>query len=219
MTDHKSKPSNTVSRAPWLTGLAVLIALIGAATSWWFYRDQQAHVPHPEAALFQHLDESRVLFADVLRSQDSEAAVASVLEAASMTVQRAVIARPPSPRYPPRRMATLTVRGYKHLDCEGVLTLEFFNDRLMEADFRPDDAALYAPRLHRALPGLKRNRTGQAEWVEAPLRVWSNVDLAKSKVGRSLGSEGLVIWQDLRLIAQRDDWDARFGSIPIPAAR
>lgn len=114
-------------------------------------------------------------------------------------------------------MVTLTVEGYPHLGTAGVLVLEFFNDRLMEVDFRPDDPSRYTARLHREYPLLKRGRTGHAEWRTSMLRIWSTVDLAKSKVGRTLGSEGVVLWQDLRLIQQRDDWDARFGHIPVPA--
>lgn len=197
--------------------IAAAIALAGLAAAWWFYQAQQLTPVHPETLSFQQLDESRVLLADVFRSQDSEAAIATALEAAGLRVERSVLARPPSPRYPPRRIASFSVLGYQHLACEGRLVLEFFNDRLMEADFRPDDPACYAARLRRAYPGLSSIGTGHAEWLAPPLRIWSSVDLARSKVGRSLGSEGLVLWQDMRLIAQRDDWDARFGSIPVPA--
>ena len=199
--------------------MAAAIVLIGIGCAWWFQQAHQAPQSHPETALFRSIEEPRVSLAEAFRSYDSEAAVATALEAAGLSVQRKVLERPFNPRHPPRRAASFTVNGYQHLDCEGVLVLEFFNDRLMEADFRPDDPGRYAPRLHRAVPGLERDRTGHAEWVAAPLRVWSTVDLAKSKVGRTLGSEGVVLWQDMRLIAQRDDWDARFGHIPVPASK
>ncbi|MDO9452868.1 MAG: hypothetical protein Q7J29_08405 [Stagnimonas sp.] len=199
--------------------LAGAILLVGIAVTWWFMHARRPPPPHPETALFRHIEEPRVVLADVFRSYDSEAAVATPLEAAGLTVIRKVQQRPEDPRYPLRRMATFTVLSYKHLDCEGTLILEFFNDRLMEADFRPDDAARYAPRLRRAYPILRSTGTGHAEATAAPLRMWSSVELAKSKVGRSLGTEGMVLWQDLRLIAQRDDWDARYGTIPIPSNR
>jgi len=202
-----------------LRWLAVAIVAVGVWAAWWFGHSRQPPAAHPETAAFRAIEPERVTLADVFRSYDSEAAVATTLEAAGLTVQRKLLERPTDPRHPPRRAMTFTVFGYKHLDCEGTLVLEFFNDRLMEADFRPDDAARYAPRLRRALPQLKGIGTGHAEFTAAPLRVWSSVDLAKSKVGRTLGSEGVVLWQDLRLIAQRDDWDARFGHIPIPAPR
>lgn len=199
--------------------LAAAIVMVGVGSAWWFHNARQVAEAHPETALFRRIEEPRVMLADVFRSQDSEMAVSTPLEAAGLSVKRTVLERPPNPLHPPRRSTTLTVSGYKHLDCEGTLVLEFFNDRLMEVDFRPDDAARYAPRLRRAVPGLRGIGTAHTEYVQAPLRVWSSVDLAKSKVGRTLGSEGIVLWQDLRLIAQRDDWDARYGHIPVPAPR
>lgn len=168
---------------------------------------------------FRAIESERVMLAELFRSYESEEAVATPLEAAGLTVQRKLLERPFDPRHPPRRAMTMTVAGFQHLDTEGTLVLEFFNNRLMEVDFRPDDAARYAPRLRRAVPELRNIGTGHAEYEAPPLRVWSSVDLARSKVGRTLGSEGVVLWQDLRLIAQRDDWDARFGHIPIPAPR
>lgn len=204
-----------MSRKPLLL-LAGVIVLIGIGCAWWFQQLHRSPILQPEAELFGRIEEPRMAFAEVFRSYDSEAAVTTVLEAAGLAVQTKVTERPFSTRYPPRRIASLTVQGYKHLDCEGVLVLEFFNNRLMEVDFRPDDAGRYAPRLHRQYPGLRRNRNGHAEYLAAPLRIWATVDLAKSKVGRTLGSEGVVLWQDTRLIAQRDDWDARYGHIPIP---
>lgn len=204
-----------LSRKPLLL-LAAAIVLIGIGCAWWYQQLHRSPALQPEAALFSRIEEPRMVFAEVFRSYDSEAAVTTALEAAGLTVQQKVTERPFSKRYPPRRVASLTVQGYKHLDCEGVLVLEFFNNRLMETDFRPDDAGRYAPRLHRQYPGLRRDRNGHAEYLAAPLRIWATVDLAKSKVGRTLGSDGVVLWQDARLIAQRDDWDARYGHIPVP---
>lgn len=209
-------PSRRLPPKP-LLFLAAGIAAVGIGAAWWFGQSRVPPPPHVETALFRAIEEVRVPLAEAFRSYDSEAAIAIQLESAGLVVQRQVIERPASGQHPPRRMASFTIQGYRHLDCAGTLVLEFFNNRLMEADFRPDDPARYAPRLHQAVPGLQHGRTGHAEWVQAPLRVWSTVDLAKSKVGRTLGSEGVVLWQDLRLIAQRDDWDARFGHIPAPA--
>ena len=202
-----------------LLALAAVIAVIGMACAWWFQHSRQPPQAHPETALFLALAEPREILADAFRSYDSEAAVATTLSAAGLNMQRKMLERPFNPRHPPRRIASFTINGYKHLDCEGTLVLEFFNDRLMEADFRPDDPGRYAPRLHREIAGLKRDRTGHAELVAGALRIWSTVDLAKSKVGRTLGSDGVVLWQDTRLTAQRDDWDARFGHIPVPAPK
>lgn len=212
-------PTKTLRSPKPLYLLAALILLAGLGAAWWFGHANQPEPKHPEAAQFLAIEEPRVLLAVAFRSYDREEAVASALTAAGLTVQRQVIERPASPRYPPRRQTRFTVYGYRHLDTNGTLVLEFFNDRLMEADFRPDDAAHYAQRLHREYPALRRDRNGYSEWSDGPLRIWSSVDLAKSNVGRSLGTEGTVLWQDRRLITQRDDWDARFGHIPPPAPK
>jgi hypothetical protein len=218
MNDHRAAPLNPAAQRllPWL---AAAIALVGVAVTLWYAQRTQPPPAHPETPLFRALQEPRVMLADAFRSYDSEALISAQLGAAGLTVKREVLERTASERYPLRRMATFTVNGYQHLGSRGTLVLEFFNDRLLEADFRPDDPARYAAALRRHLPGLKGIGTGHAEWVEPPLRVWSSVELAKSKVGRTLGSEGMVLWQDLRLVAQRDDWDARFGHIPPPAPR
>ena len=202
-----------------LRWLALAIIVAGFAAAGWFYTLTQAPAQHPEAGLFRAIEEPRVLLIDVFRSYDSEAAIDAQLGAAALHFHRSVSARPDSARYPPRKVVSLVVDGYRHLGTGGTLTLSFFNDRLMEAEFRPDDSAAYAPALHRQLPQLLRGPTGYAEYRAPPLRIWASVDLARSKVGRSLGAEGLVLWQDERLTAQRDDWDARFGNIPPPAPR
>ncbi len=196
--------------------LSAGILVMGLAAAWWFHQREQPPVVHAETTLFRQIEEPRILLADIFRSYDSETLVATALEAAGLQLQRKVQERPQDARYPPRRMTSFTVFGYRHLDSEGTLVLEFFNDRLMEVDFRPDDPVRYAPRLRSAFPALQSTGTGHAEQVAAPLRIWSSVELARSKVGKSLGSSGVVLWQDLRLIAQRDDWDARYGHIPIP---
>ena len=43
------------------------------------------------------------------------------------------------------------------------------------------------------------------------LRIASSLDLAVSEVGRNLRTRPFVIWQDLRLVRQRDRWDARYA--------
>lgn len=208
-------PASSSRRLYWLAGAIVLAGL--GSSYYWYVRYGRAPQVHPESAQFRALAEPRLELIEGLQSYESETPLRQALEAAGYTVQRRELKRPPSIKYPPRQMVTLMVNGYRHLQVDGQLGLEFFNDRLMEVDFRPDDPAAYAPRLHRLLPGLVRGRTGHAELREGELRVWTNVDLAKSRVGGSLRTEALVLWQDLRLIRQRDDWDARFSQIPPPA--
>lgn len=207
-----------LSRRP-LYALAGAILVAGVATTWWWMEQRRPPPEHPETAAFEAVQEPRIDLLDGLRSYEAEAAVRVPLEAAGLQIERRVLRRPPSERYPPRVLASLVVNGYRHLGVDGQLTLEFFNDRLMEADFRPADSDQYARQLRAAMPQLKRDRVGHAEWSDGTLRVWSNVELARSRVGGSLRTDALVLWQDLRLIRQRDDWDARFGAIPVPAGR
>lgn len=122
---------------------------------------------------------------------------------------------PPSELYPRHDMDTINIKAYKHLDNDGELNLEFFNDRLYEVEFIPKDADAYARAVHAALPGLQRNHVGDAVMIDGALRVASNVDLVRSDVGQSLQAHPYVIWQDLRLIRQRDQWDRDYGELPI----
>ena len=212
-------PGRIVLPRPPLYALAGVILLVGIGVSWWWAEQRKPPPEHPETAAFETVQEPRLELLDGLHSYDSEDSIRGPLEAAGLPVERRVIRRPPSERYPPRALVSLVVENYRHLGVGGQLTLEFFNDRLMEADFRPDDPDHYARQLRAAMPQLKRDRVGHAEWSEGALRVWSNVELARSRVGGSLRTDALILWQDLRLIAQRDDWDARFGAIPVPAER
>lgn len=198
--------------------LAAIIVLVGLACSGWVVLRQQAAAEHPEAALFRSSPETRVLLADTFRSYETEAALRPPLEAVGLQITRDVQSVPKSARTPPHQIVTLAVDHYRHLGVNGSLTLTLFNDRLMEADFHPEDAATYSTHLHRALPDLQRGSTGYAELNNGNLRVWSNVDLANSPVGKVLHTDALVLWQELRLVTQRDDWDARFGNKAAPAS-
>lgn len=171
---------------------------------------------HPDTPVFRSVEPQPVRLMGAFQSYDDEASLRKQLAEAGFAVERKLLTKTPSGRYPPRDMTTLTVRDFRHLGELGTLSLELFNNRLMEADFRPEDAAAYAKALHRSTPNLPRGSTGTSEVVQGPLRIYSNVDLAKSRVGGNLGTDALVLWQDLRLTAQRDAWDTRFGSIPEP---
>src|SRR6185503_19156382 len=105
---------------------------------------------------------------------------------------------------------TIVADAYPHLGVEGRLTLEFFNDRLYEASFVPSEIATYAENLHKADKRLKKDRMGRSEQIAGPLRVATNVDFAATDVGMNLQTKPYVIWQDLRLVQQLDDWDKRF---------
>ena len=105
------------------------------------------------------------------------------------------------------------------LGSTGVITLEFFNDRLYEVTFHPTDLSGTSNKLFRTTPGLKRDRNGRANMVKGNLRVATNIDLANSDVGRAVRTTAYILWQDKRLRSQLDDWDVRFGNIPVRVLR
>lgn len=168
--------------------------------------------PHPEAAQYTRVAVGVPLI-DPFRSYEDLQSVTATLSAAGFgqweaTSRRAV----ESSSYPPYRFDTVKVARYRNMDSTGSLSLRFFNNRLYQAEFVPDKPEDYARRL-RALD-LSRDANARAEKIDGNLRVASTVGLAISPVGMQLGTEPFVIWQDLRLIRQRDQWDEEFGAIP-----
>lgn len=194
----------------WLAVLTILGSLI--STTWTI----QANLPpeqHPDTSAYTAVETTRVALAD-FQSYDTVENVQATLTAGGYKFTQTRLYSTPSASYPDHKMDTLTVEGYSNLGAKGGLTLEFFNNRLYEVDFAPRDATVYAPALHRALPLLTHNQSGETEWINGNLRVASNVDLAANAVGQSLGASPYVIWQDLRLIRQRDEWDKKFSAVP-----
>lgn len=168
--------------------------------------------PHPETPLYTRVAVG-VEMVDRFRSYQDLASATTALENAGFTQlstqsRRAV----ESSEYPPYGFDTVVVSAYKHLGEEGQLTLQFFNDRLFQAEFVPKDAEDYARRA-RSL-GLERDANARREKIEGDLRLASTVDLAVSAVGRQLRTQPFVLWQDLRLVRERDQWDEKFGAIP-----
>lgn len=167
---------------------------------------------HPDTARYR-ARQSGLMLTQGFRSYASIAEVEKRLRAAGYTdwLQDTRHAKRSSD-YPPYDFDSLEVVGYRHLDVPGVLTLQFFNDRLFQVEFVPTDPEAYAPRM--GVLKLRSGRNARAERVNGALRIASSVGLAVSKVGQHLRSEPYVIWQDLRLIRQRDEWDLHFGTLP-----
>jgi hypothetical protein len=177
-------------------------------------RDDMATLAVPvDAADYTRRQPGRPLTAGLI-SYASVEDVSLTLRTGRVAVERRTLARPPDPRYPPRTLDTLTVDRFPLLGTRGQLTLQFFNDRLFEIGFRPDDASACARSLKAADSKLRRDANGRAERTSGSQRIATNCDLAASDVGRSLNTEPYVLWQDLRLVRERDDWDLRFGAIP-----
>lgn len=167
---------------------------------------------HPDQGLYTKVAVG-VRLVDSFRSYADVVATTATLENQgysdySLATRRA----PDSSRYPMYRFDTLRVPEYRHLDSPGELTLQFFNDRLFEAEFVPTEPERYARKI-RAL-GLQRQANARAEKIDGHLRIASTVDLAISQVGRHLRSRAYVLWQDLRLVDERTQWDEAYGAIP-----
>ena len=199
-----------------LRWLAVATIIFSLASMSWTVKQYLPPDEHPQTDFYKSVEAQREDLGG-FRSYDTLDAVRATLAAGSYTATLSQLHSTPSAAYPEHKMDTLTVEKYRHLDQPGQLTLEFFNNRLYEVDFNPAEPKAYAAALHRALPNLKSNQAGDTEWINGSLRVSSNVDLAANAVGQSLGSNAYVIWQDLRLIRQRNQWDRDFSAEPAEA--
>ena len=169
---------------------------------------------HAESERFLEVAPNPVQLLDGIRSYDPVESVKARLDELSVVSTLSSMRPPASGKYPPRDRDTVVAPAYKHHGVEGVLTLEFFNNRLYEATFVPGDPEVYAARLHAADRRLKRERSGRVEQVFGHLRVASNVDFSITDVGRSLQTKPYVVWQDVRLVQLLDEWDRRFVAAP-----
>lgn len=191
-----------------------LIGYFFYTTTWTVQKYVLAPEENPQTARYTAVEAQRVSLG-AFQSYASQDSVRAALTAANFEWVETHLHAPPSELYPPHNMDTISVKSYRHLDNEGVLNLEFFNDRLYEVEFIPKDADSYARAVHASLPQLKSNSVGDAVSIEGPLRIASNVDLVRSAVGQTLKAHPYVIWQDLRLTQQRDQWDRDYGEMPI----
>lgn len=208
-------PNSGQTRKP--LRLAILLAVLLALSLGLWLERARIFGPriNPQTALYTQTLAERVRLID-FNSYETPQVVLAQLHAAGYKTRVSHDDYPDSPRYPPHKMDTITVDDYRHLGSTGQLTLDFFNQRLYESEFDPaDNLDRYTAALHKSLPKLRRDHVGEAVLVEGNLRISSSVDLARSLVGRTLNSKAYVIWQDLRLIAQRDLWDKTYGSLPI----
>lgn len=201
----KSKPLRWV---PILIGLAVVLPGL------WVAKEAIAPGGHSEKARFTEVAADPVAFLDNIKSYATVESVRTRFDGAKLPYTLTPVRPAASSKYPPRDRDTLVVAAYLHLGVPGQLTLEFFNDRLYEATFVPSEIDTYSDKLHAADKRLKQDRNGRAERIVGNLRVASNVAFANTDVGRSLQTKPYVIWQDLRLTQQLDEWDRRFIALP-----
>lgn len=215
---HWLEPPDWWKKAKPLRWLAILGIVFVGVSVLYTAKVVIAPAPHPETQKFTAVADP-VAMIEPFKSYDGVAQVQAALDAKKLKYTVTPVRPAPSSKYPPRNTDTVVVAGYPHLGVAGQLTLEFFNDRLYEATFAPAELEHYVNRLHAAEPRLKRERDGRTEVIAGNLRLATNVDFASTDTGYSLGTKPYVIWQDVRIKAQLDDWDKRFVARPGKSAR
>lgn len=198
-----------------IVGITLLLGLGVAAVQLDGLRALFGFGPHPESARYTASRSDGVVLIDRFRSYQDLAQVRALLaEAGYDPTELSRSGHPSSRRYPALERATLVIDAYEHLGSAGRLSLSFLNDRLFQAEFEPQSVPEYAAALRRR--GLRPRAADNAriEILKGELRIHSTVALAATPVGRQLRTRPWIIWEDRRLVAQRDEWDARYGEIP-----
>ncbi|HSW14771.1 MAG TPA: hypothetical protein VLI06_18145, partial [Solimonas sp.] len=167
--------------------------------------------PVSDYEAFTRVESTRLDFMGQFRSYASVDDVFNQLEKGGFAPALTSNHRKVPEEFPPYHLDRIDVREYKHLGAPGQLTMQFFNDRLFEAEFEPEDADAYHGAFQRKYPSLRPNKIGRAELLNGYLRMASSLDLAVSDVGRTLHTRPFALWQDRRLVVQRDGWDARYA--------
>jgi len=160
---------------------------------------------------FTRTESSRLDFMGEFRSYDSVDESFAKLQKAGYEPAITSNHRKVPEEFPPYHLDRIDVKKYQHLGQPGKLAMQFFNDRLFEVEFEPEDAGRYHDAFRRKYPGLRPNKIGRAELLSGYLRMASSLDLAVSDVGKTLRTRPFALWQDRRLVVQRDGWDARYA--------
>ncbi|MGQ0586360.1 MAG: hypothetical protein ACT4PK_04060 [Gammaproteobacteria bacterium] len=211
---HWLEPPEWWKKAKPLRWLAILGILFVAFSVLYTAKMVIAPSAHPETAKFTAGVADPVAMIGPLKSYDSVGSVRSALDQTKVKYAVTPVRPRATSKYPPRDTDTIVAKDYTHLGMPGQLTLEFFNDRLFEATFVPDDLDDYVPKLHAAEPRLKREKDGRTDVSVGNLRLATNVDFASTDTGRNLQTRPFVVWQDLRLTTLLDEWDRRFVALP-----
>lgn len=153
----------------------------------------------------------RVMFFAPFQSYAGVDELLPQLEAAGYVPDHQSRRQPVPDGVPPNDSDIVRVAGFKHLGVVGKLELQFFNNRLCQLEFEPEDAKTYREKFRAQWPDLRREQNGRSEQIRGALRIASSLDLAVSEVGQALQSRPFVLWQDRRLIRQRDSWDQDYA--------
>jgi len=211
---HWLEPPEWWKKAKPLRWIAILGILFVAVSVLYTAKVVIAPGKHSEFARFTEVAADPVVMIPPLKSYDAVGAVREALDAQKVKYTVAPVCPAESSKQPPRNTTTIVAEAFVHLGVPGELTLEFFNDRLFEATYVPSELDDYLEKLHASDKRIKRERTGRTEVVIGNLRLATNVDFASTDTGRSLQTKPFVIWQDLRIKGQLDEWDKRFVARP-----
>jgi hypothetical protein len=107
---------------------------------------------------------------------------------------------PANTRRPPFEITTVTIRRFSHLGHVGLLTVAFFNDRLLGVRFFPSDVEGYLAQL-RSQEGIDLRSQAEANPSEHT-RVYAATE---HQQGRYVG------WEDTRLAAEMSLWIKRYS--------
>lgn len=187
--------------------LAVVVAMLLYKPEW-----LRGDKTKPDFSAYLRVEEPREILMDVFRSYNGESQVAKQLAEAGLpwTVERLHVEG--TDLFQPYKIDTLTVESYRHLGFEGELSLEFFNNRLSTATFRPKQPLPYSRRLRDSGISLRKQALDRWEQQLGNRLITSNVIYATSNVGKTLDTPAFVRWEDTRLTAQARQWYTEHGS-------
>jgi hypothetical protein len=173
---------------------------------------EQDAVEEPDpAAPYTAVEATRVDLINGLRSYESLESIQATLAQQNFASELSTINKDTQGgRYPPYRSDTLVIAKYQHAGIEGRLTLEFFNDRLYQTHFVPQQPTEYLRWLRAHGTPLPIKRTGRSSLIRGDLEVTTNIDFAVTEVGSLMGTKPYVQWTDTRLSTQMRNW----GPIP-----
>lgn len=107
----------------------------------------------------------------------------------------------PTDQRPRFDVYTVSLKKFTHLGQVGELVLQFFNDRLMETRFFPDNVDAYLAALANA--GVDLRQQSEAEVTVPPhTRLSTAIDYRKRRY---------VGWEDIRLAEEMKRWIKRYA--------
>lgn len=148
---------------------------------------------------FTQIESERTKLIGGLDSYSSFSEVKSKLRLSDKAVKTIENGRRSAEGRPPFKFRVVAF-DYTHLDYRGRLEITFFNDRLMSTKFYPEKADQYIARLK-----SKLNRKFDTK-RQAHLPPFTSLWLGRDVQGRKF-----ILWEDVRLQEQVNDWIERYS--------